>query len=156
MFTMATATGLPLSVSLIAAVFLLGACKSPPAASPDPQATASPTASGAPESPVSMVETAVVLGQCPDSATMNTKAARDAIRKLVDPCAGVPGGSAHFAATLMPDGRIELAAPSGDPAEGVVPTCVLKNKLAHKVMLHHGCKFDVKLEERPGTPPASN
>lgn len=153
---MATATGFPTRISFVVAVALLGACTSHPAVSPDSQATASPTASAPAESPVSMVETAVVLEQCFDSKTMNAKAARDAIRKLVDPCAAVPGGSAHFAATLKPDGTIELAAPSGDTAEGVVPTCVLKNKLSHKVMLQHACKFDVKLDERLGPAPASS
>jgi hypothetical protein len=96
------------------------------------------------------VETSVVLGECEDSKTMNTRAAREAIRKLVDPCAAVPGGRAHFAATLLPDGRVRLAAPSGDPADGVVPTCVLENRLQHKVLLRHPCKFDVQLVERPG------
>jgi hypothetical protein len=102
-----------------------------------------------------MVEASVVVSECPDSKTMNVKLARDAIRKLVDPCAIVPGGSAHFSAILLPDGRVELASPSGDPSEGVVPTCVLKNKLVHKVVLHAACKFDVKLDERPGAPPTA-
>jgi hypothetical protein len=82
--------------------------------------------------------------------------ARDAIRKLVDPCATIPGGRAHFAATLKPDGTIELASPTGDPAEGVVPTCVLRNRLVHRVMLKQACKFDVKLEERPVRGPQSD
>ena len=98
---------------------------------------------------MSIVDSSVVVSACTESKTMNQRAARDAIRKLVDPCAAVPGGKAHFAATLQPDGRIELAGPSGDPADGVVPTCVLKNKLAHQVTLRHPCKFDVQLVERP-------
>lgn len=131
---------LPCCALASCAFLLLGACKTSSSTSP---------AAEAPESDVSIVEAAVVVAECPDSKTMNARAAREAIRKLVDPCAAVPGGSAHFAATLMPDGRIALAAPSGDPAEGVVPTCVLQNKLAHRVPLKQACKFDVQLVERP-------
>lgn len=86
---------------------------------------------------------------------MNNRAAQSTIHRLVDPCAGVPNGKAHFSATLLPGGRIELASPSGDPAGGVVPTCVLRNNLLHQVYLKKPCKFDVQLEERmtPRTPP---
>jgi hypothetical protein len=126
---------------LLIASATVSACRTGTAASPDSSGSGN----------VSIVEATVVVSACPDAKNMNAKAARDAIRKLVDPCAAIPGGSAHFAATLHPDGRIELAAPSGDPAEGVVPTCVLRNKLAHKVLLRDDCKFDVKLDERPNT-----
>ena len=98
---------------------------------------------------VTMVDADVMVSACPDSKDMNVGSAKDAIRKLVDPCATIPGGRAHFAATLKPDGTIELASPTGDPAEGVVPTCVLRNRLVHHVTLRQACKFDVKLEERP-------
>jgi len=96
----------------------------------------------------SMVDAAVVVSQCPDQGRMNARLAQSAIRKLVEPCAGVPGGKAHFSAKLLPGGDIELASPEGDAAEGVVPTCVLKNRLRHKVLLKKACVFDVKLEER--------
>ena len=91
------------------------------------------------------------------------RTAQDAIQKLVGPCAKVPGGKAHFSATLLPGGKIELASPSGDPAEGVVPTCVLQNRLVHRVPLKNACALDVQLDERTvvvapadvdaGTPP---
>ncbi|UQA56647.1 hypothetical protein [Polyangium aurulentum] len=94
------------------------------------------------------VNASVVMKDCPDSGKgMNSKAANTAIRKLVAPCSKVPGGAAHFQATLMPGGRIQLASPDGDPTQGVVPTCVLENQLNHGVALKKPCKLDVFLEE---------
>jgi len=106
---------------------------------------------------IAIVDATVVVEACPDAKSMNAKAAHTAIVKLVERCNKVPGGAAHFSATLMPGGRIKLASPSGDQAEGVVPTCVLSNQLTHRVLLKSECKFDVKLEERkvssaPGAP----
>lgn len=101
-----------------------------------------------PRTVTSMVDASAVISACPDGRRMNAKAAADAINKLVEPCAQVPGGKAHFAATLKPGGKIELAAPDGNPAEGVVPTCVLEQGLKHKLLLKSACKFDVQLEER--------
>lgn len=131
-------------------MLLLGACKS----SGSGAAAGSPTSPNGeePEPAVSIVDSSVVVSACTEAKTMNLRAARDAIRKLVDPCAAVPGGKAHFQATLLPDGRVQLAGPSGDP--GVVPTCVLQNKLTHRVALRQPCQFDVQLVERPA--PASS
>ncbi len=97
---------------------------------------------------IGIVDATVVIDSCPDAKSMNAKAANAAIRRLVEPCSKIPGGGAHFSTTLMPGGRIMLASPSGDPAEGVVPTCVLSNQLTHRVLLKKPCKFDVRLEER--------
>lgn len=99
---------------------------------------------------VSMVSSSVVVEACPDSPKMNSKQAAREIEELVGPCTKVPGGAAHFSATLLPGGRVELASPSGDPAAGVVPTCLVQTlgQLKHKVQLTSPCKFDVKLEER--------
>jgi len=105
-------------------------------------------ASDVPRTVTSMVDASAVIGACPDGRKMNARAAADAINKLVEPCAQVPGGKAHFAATLLPGGKIELASPEGKVAEGVVPTCVLRHGLGHKVLLSKPCTFDVKLEER--------
>jgi hypothetical protein len=79
------------------------------------------------------------------------------IEELVGPCIRVPGGAAHFAATLMPGGRVELASPTGDPGGGMVPTCAVQTarQLKHRIKLSAPCKFDVKLEERHGSTPAS-
>lgn len=98
---------------------------------------------------MSLVSATAVVNACPDAKRMNTRAAQLAIHKLVDPCAGVPGGKASFMAKLLPGGAIELASPEGDPQEGLVPTCVLKNKLRHHVLLRKPCTFNVVLEERP-------
>jgi hypothetical protein len=125
------------------------ACK---AAGPSPSNVPAPAGSSeaatSTDPSVSIVESTVVVSECPEARSMNIKEARGAIRRLVDPCGAVPGRSVHFSATLQPDGRIELASPSGDPESGLVPTCVLKNKLSHRVALRAACKFDVRLDER--------
>ena len=128
---------LPLGLALLAvfAILPLGC-----ASNPEPQEPQGPA--------VGIVDAQVVVESCPDQKTMNAKNAHAAIQKLVEPCSTVPGGAAHFSTTLMPGGRVMLASPSGDPGEGVVPTCVLSNQLTHRVLLKQPCKFDVKLEER--------
>lgn len=100
---------------------------------------------------VSWVRSEVIVSSCPDAAKMSSKQARLAIERLVEPCTTVPGGAAHFAATLLPGGRIELGSPTGDVAEGVVPTCVLKHQLRHLVLLSKPCMFGVQLEARTGS-----
>lgn len=121
-----------------------------PASTPTSAPSASSAPAVGPSGPeVILMDASVVVNACPDAKTMNTKVARDAIRKLVDSCSSVPGGSSRFMATLKSDGTIELASPSGDPSEGLVPTCVLRHRLTHQVMLKNACKFDVQLVERP-------
>lgn len=94
------------------------------------------------------VNATVIVGKCPDASRMKVRTAQEAIQRLVGPCATVPGGRAHFSATLQPGGKIELASPEGNPAEGVVPTCVLQNRLVHRVLLRQPCTLDVQLDER--------
>jgi hypothetical protein len=121
-----------------------------------PACTHKPSANGAdaasasdvPHTVTSMVNASAVIAACPDARKMSAKIATDAINQLVEPCAQVPGGKAHFSATLLPGGRIELAAPDGKVAEGIVPTCVLSHGLTHRVLLSRPCTFDVQLEER--------
>lgn len=98
--------------------------------------------------PISQMLASFVVQRCPDSSKMNAKAAELAMRQLITPCDRVPGGSAHFSATLVPGGRIELASPAGETQDGVVPTCVLKHTLKHAVTLGEPCTFEVRLEER--------
>ncbi len=117
---------------------LLGAC----AAKPPPDAEAPP------RTVTSMVNASAVIAACPDAHKMSARTAADAINKLVEPCAQVPGGKAHFAATLLPGGKIELASPEGKVADGIVPTCALSHGLTHRVFLTKPCTFDVQLEER--------
>jgi hypothetical protein len=104
--------------------------------------------------PISLVTSMVVVEACPDSRKLDSRAANREIDELVGPCKKVPGGTAHFSATLLPGGRVELASPSGDPSEGVVPTCLVQKlgQLKHKLKLKTACKFDVKLEQRIAEP----
>jgi hypothetical protein len=116
-----------------------------PKSTPTTAATSEP-----PPAPISLVTSFVVIDACPESKKLDTKLATREIEELVGPCKKVPGGAAHFSATLLPGGRVELAAPSGDVADGVVPTCLLQQQtqLKHKIRLSSACKFDVKLEQR--------
>jgi hypothetical protein len=138
----------PLSLALVASGGLLaGACSKP-------AADASTGSDEIPRTVTSMINASAVVAACPDARKMNAKAAAEAMNKLVEPCAQVPGGKAHFSATLMPGGKIELAAPDGKVAEGVVPTCVLSHGLTHRILLSKPCTFDVQLEERKLGPKA--
>ncbi|MEJ7600916.1 MAG: hypothetical protein WKG01_23625 [Kofleriaceae bacterium] len=114
--------------------------------------TLSPVAPPPPiDAPVmSMVTSIVVLDECPDAKHLDSKRTSREIQELIGPCTRVPGGGAHFSATLSPDGRVELASPSGDPGGGVVPTCVVQQlkQLRHKLALKSPCRFDVILDER--------
>ena len=105
--------------------------------------------SGNADGPVSMVTSSVVVDACPDSKRINPSLANKEIQELVGPCTKIPGGSAHFSATLLPGGRVELASPSGDPDSGIVPTCLVQSQgqLRHRIKVTAPCKFDVKLEE---------
>ena len=107
-----------------------------------------------PSEPIALVTSMVIVEACPDSHKLDTKLANREIDELVGPCKKGPGGNAHFSATLLPGGRVELGSPSGDPNEGVVPTCVVRNaaQLKHNLRLARACKFDVKLEQRIAEP----
>jgi hypothetical protein len=141
---MSSSLGLGMAFLGVGAVVFGGACGGASAVGPE----AAGPADEAPRVKTSMVSASAVVSACPDGKRMNAKLAADTIQKLVDPCASVPGGKAHFSAALLPGGKIELAAPGGNAAEGVVPTCVLQHGLTHKVLLKSPCKFDVELEER--------
>ncbi len=137
-----SAGGLALSFGLA-----VGACAGNNPA-PAAEAASSPESSEAEQTLATGINATVIVSKCPDAGRVNIRTAQDAIQKLVGPCAKVPGGSAHFSAKLLPGGRIELASPEGDPTEGVVPTCVLKNRLVHRVLLKSACTLDVTLDER--------
>ena len=122
---------------------------------PPPQRHVPVAAPVAAEPPVELVTSFVIIDACPDSHRFDSKQANREIDELVGPCKKVPGGAAHFSATLQPNGSVELASPEGDPDEGIVPTCVLQQQkqLRHRLRLTKACKFDVKLEQRvAGTP----
>jgi hypothetical protein len=107
-----------------------------------------------PSDPISLVTSMVIVEACPDSHRLDTKLANREIDELVGPCKKIPGGNAHFSATLLPGGRVELASPSGDTSEGIVPTCIMQHatQLRHKLKLAKACRFDVKLEQRIAEP----
>lgn len=123
-----------------------------PPAQNDP---APPPPDAAAGEPISLVTSMVVVGACPDSRRLDTRVANREIDELLGPCKKVPGGAAHFSATLVPGGRVELASPTGDPSEGVVPTCIVQHlgQLRHKLRLTKPCTFDVRLEERTAPAP---
>ncbi|HSN97189.1 MAG TPA: hypothetical protein VLS89_02790 [Candidatus Nanopelagicales bacterium] len=141
----------PLSAVILtplAAAALLGlaSCSStPPPAEPAKPAEPEPA-------PIALVNATVLATTCPQVTQYNARMAENAIRKLVEPCTKIPGGGARFTATMLPGGKIELGSPEGDPTEGVVPMCVVKNQLTHKIFLKKACVFRVELEERPMTP----
>lgn len=139
-------TILPVRWNALGALALMVGCGGSPKPSP---VDTPPT-----EYPVSMVTSSVVMDACPDAAKINTKQAGKEIEELLGPCTKVPGGSARFSATLSPDGRVKLGSPSGDAADGVVPTCLLESQgqLKHKVKLRAACRFDVQLEEHTTAP----
>jgi hypothetical protein len=103
---------------------------------------------------VAQIVTSFVVQKCPDAPKMNAQKAETALRQMLSSCDSVPGGSVHFAATLMPGGRIELASAPGEPRDGVVPLCVLKHTLTHPVPLERPCTFDVRLEASRRAPPS--
>lgn len=140
----------------VSAILLVGACgRAHPTVAVQPPPPPEEEEE-APHVKTSMVSASAVVSACPDGRKMNAKLAAHAIQHLVDPCRTVPGGSAHFSVALLPGGKVELAAPDGNPVEGVVPTCVLRHGLMHKVLLHAPCKFDVQLEERNTIKPAGS
>jgi hypothetical protein len=65
--------------------------------------------------------------------------------QLIEGCTVVPGGRAQFEATLEPGGRIQITAAAGQP--DIVPICILKHSLQHKVPLTKPCRLDVKIEQ---------
>jgi hypothetical protein len=121
----------------------------PPTPLPPP-----PPPDAATTDPISLVTSMVIVEACPDSKQLDSNRANREIEELVGPCKKVPGGDAHFSATLLPGGRVELASPEGDPSEGIVPTCLVQHgkQLRHKLKLARACKFDVRLEQRIAEP----
>jgi hypothetical protein len=87
---------------------------------------------------------------------MDAKAAELAMHKLTEPCHNVNAPASDFLATLVPGGRIEITSPGKDGAEGVIPVCVVKNRLTHSVALKQRCTFKVKLEPAGVVGPAAS
>jgi hypothetical protein len=108
--------------------------------------TGKPAATAAPSPATAQVVHATVLANgCQGLGATNGRLAEQAMYALVEGCNSVPGGVARFEATLEPGGRVRIAAASGQPP--VVPICVLKHPLVHKVPLTKPCSLDVRVEE---------
>jgi len=133
-----------------ASLALVAGCASSPS-----QGSATPP----PPGPSAQLVNAVVLTNgCQTLGRQSSLLAESAMNALVEGCASVPGGSMQFHATLQPGGRIEIAAAPGQPE--VVPICILKHALVHRVQLTKPCQLDVKIEQTsvpmsaPSSPPA--
>jgi hypothetical protein len=92
-----------------------------------------------------VVNATILTNGCQELGKTNAKLAETAMYQLVEGCASVPGGAAEFLATLQPGGRIEIGAAAGQP--DVVPICILKHSLLHRVALTKPCRLDVKIEQ---------
>jgi hypothetical protein len=129
--------------SLVAAVVALAGlvvgCRSGAAPAP---ATATPAPSGSGRD-IALIDTTVVIKDCPESSKLDPAVLDRTLRKFVEGCSSVPGGSTLLSATLAPNGRIELGAP-----DGMVPACMLKNPLVHQLPLKLACRTEVRVEEK--------
>jgi hypothetical protein len=123
-------------LAVLAVVSTACASRAAPAAAPAPQATG-PTAQ--------VVNATILANECQRFGRQNAQQAERTIDDLVEGCTAVPGGAARFAATLQPGGRIAITAAPGSP--DVVPICVLKHSLIHKLALSKPCELDVRLEQ---------
>lgn len=124
-------------------VFLFACASTPPAEPPPPPPTTAMPSSGGPSAQV--VNATILTNACQGLGKSNAMLAESAMYHLVEACTSVPGGSAQFEATLEPGGQIDIAGVPGQPA--VVPICILKHSLQHKVPLKAPCHLDVKIEQ---------
>jgi len=92
-----------------------------------------------------MVNATVLTNGCQTLGSRSARLAEAAMTQLVEGCATVPGGIAGFSATLQPGGLIQIAGAPGQP--DVVPICILKHSLVHKVPLTKPCRLDVRLQQ---------
>jgi hypothetical protein len=123
------------------AVLLLVCSCSPKA--PAESAATSPL----PARAAAVVNATILTNGCEALGAANARLAERAMYELVEGCtslpSGVPGGTLRFGATLLPGGRIQIVAAAGQP--DVVPICILKHPLAHKVPLERPCRLDVSI-----------
>ncbi len=133
-----------LALASIALLAASAACASgPPPASPEPPPPTTAEPSGGQSAQV--VNATILTDECKGLGKANAMLAESAMYHLVEACTSVPGGSAQFEATLQPGGKIDIAGVPGQPA--VVPICILKHSLQHKVPLKTPCRLDVKIEQ---------
>jgi len=133
-----------------ASLAFVAGCASSPAQGSVPPLPAGPSAQ--------LVNAVVLTNGCQSIGRQSALLAESAMNSLVEGCASVPGGSMQFHATLLPGGRVEISAAPGQPE--VVPICILKHALVHRVPLTKPCPLDVKIEQTsvpmngPSSPPA--
>lgn len=133
-----------LALASIAILCASAACASgPPPASPEPPPPTTAEPSGGRSAQV--VNATILTNECKGLGKANAALAESAMYHLVEACTAVPGGSAEFEATLQPGGNIDIAGAPGQPQ--VVPICILKHSLQHKVPLKTPCRLDVKIEQ---------
>jgi hypothetical protein len=116
--------------------------KAPAEGPPSPDTSAAP---GAARPAAQVVNATILANECQGLGRTNAQLAEAAMYQLVEGCNAVPGGSAQFQATLRPGGHIEISAAPGQP--DVVPICILKHSLQHKVALTRPCRLDVKIAQ---------
>jgi hypothetical protein len=92
-----------------------------------------------------IINATIITNGCQNLGAEGARLAERAMYDLIEACSSVPGGVAQFHATLQPGGRIEITAGPGQPQ--VIPICVVKHSLLHKVRLAGPCGLDVRLEE---------
>jgi hypothetical protein len=136
--------GLPRALRVLLVALAVQSCSGARRSEP-PEPAPTPLEEPAPEARVGVMEGSIVFVDCPDK--LDVKEAERTINRLVEPCESVPGGSARFRATLAPRGRIEITAADGS-SQGVVPICVLTNRLTHRIRVNKPCQLDVQIEER--------
>ena len=103
-----------------------------------------------PNPSLGLVDATIMFTDCGVVSKTNAIHAQRTMRQLVEACNEVPGGTAQFTATLLPNGRIELA--NADGGLGTVPICVLRHELTHKVVLKKPCTMQVQMSERRPLP----
>jgi hypothetical protein len=108
--------------------------------------TSGPAPTSGPVRSAQVVNASIVANGCQTLGAHVAQMAERAMDELVEGCASVPGSMARFHATLLPGGRIEIAVGPGQPE--MIPTCIVKHSLIHRVPLSKPCGLDVKLEEK--------
>jgi hypothetical protein len=114
---------------------------------PGPAAASTPEAEASEPPPeLEYVAATLMFTDCETVSNSKARVAQSTMRRLVEACTEVPGGTAQFTATLLPGGRIELTAPDG--GLGTVPTCVLRHELRHKVAISKPCTLQVQMSQK--------
>ena len=99
----------------------------------------------APVRAAQVVNATILTNGCEALGKPSAKLAERAMSELVEGCGEVPGGSARFGATLLPGGHIKIEGVAGQP--DVVPICILKHSLVHRVPLERPCHLDVSIAQ---------